>query len=217
MNEKIKVLIVDDHPVVRQGLSEAIAEDEAFEVVGRYGNGEEALEILKTAPPDIAILDISLPGISGLGIARQALQQKLPVKIVILTMYTDEAYFDEAMDLGVRGYLLKDNALIEIRHCLRAVSRGEYYICPTLSGQLINRHDRLQVLRQEQPSINDLTPTERNILRLVAENKTSQQIADELCVSLRTIQNHRNNICQKLGLKGHNALLQFALENKSLL
>jgi len=211
----MKILIADDHPIFRQGLLKIIEADPAFEIIAEAGDGAEALALIKKLRPDIAVLDISMPQLSGLEIARQVQQENLPVRLVILTMYKEEEYFDEAMDLGVKGYLLKENAVSDLRSCVQAVAAGKYYVSPVISGYLINRDARQKALAKEKPALGLLTDTERRILKLLVQNKTSREIAAQLHVSYRTVQNHRMNICAKLDLKGHNKLLQFALEHKS--
>jgi DNA-binding NarL/FixJ family response regulator len=213
----MKVLIADDHPIFRQGLLKIIGADPAFEIVAEIGDGFEALAAIKKMRPDVAVLDISMPQMNGLEIARRVQQENLPVHLVILTMYKEEEYFDEAMEAGVKGYLLKENAVADLRNCLQAVAAGKYYVSPVISGYLINRNARQKALAGEKPSLRLLTDTERRILKLLVQNKTSREIAAQLHVSYRTVQNHRANICQKLGLKGYNKLLGFALQNKSSL
>jgi len=218
MKEKpIKVFVADDHPIIRQGIISLIGEDNTFLIVGETGEGKKILPILNEVHPDIVLLDISMPDMNGLEVVRAARKEKIGADFIILTMYKDEEYFDEAISLGVRGYLLKDNAVKDLLTCLRAVSNGQHYISPDLSDLLLNRQDKIQALKTRIPALEDLTPGERKVLRLIAENKTSKEIAEMLFISVKTVQNHRQNISQKLGFKGHHRLLQFALENKSLL
>ena len=139
------------------------------------------------------------------------------MEIIILTLYKDDKYFNAAMDIGVKGYILKDSISTELLESLRAVSGGKHYISPVISDLLIDRKTRLQSLARSMPSLNELTPSERNILKLLAENKTSKEIANDLFISVRTVENHRTHICNKLGIKGHNKLLQFAIEHRSAL
>ena len=217
MRNTKNILVADDHPIFREGLVRIIERDSAFKIVAQTGDGKEALDLARELHPDIAVLDISMPSADGLEVARIAQKERLPVEIVILTMFKDEKFFNAAMDLGVRGYVLKDSIAIELLACLHSVSNGKYYISPAISGFLVDRKARVQSLIKSAPGVNDLTPAEKNILRLLAENKTSKEIADALSVSIRTVENHRTHICSKLGIKGHNKLLQFALENRSSL
>jgi len=217
MTEKIKLLIADDHPIFRQGIIKIVEQDPSYEIVDQCGNGEEILDKIKTVKPSIVIMDISMPGKNGLEVLRESQKERLSTDFIILTMYNDEEYFNEAMNLGAKGYLLKDNASKDLLNCLRNVSKGNHFICPELSHLLLERRTRVQSLQHSTPGLADLTPTEKKILKLIAQNKTSKEISEELFVSIRTIQNHRNNIAQKLGLKGHHKLLQFAIENKTYL
>jgi len=212
-----RVLIADDHPIFREGLVRIIERDKSFTIVGQCGDGGEALALIRELQPEIAILDISMPTMSGLDIARSAQKEGLSVNIVILTMYKDEKYFDAAMDVGVKGYVLKDGIATELVDSLRAISSGRYYISPVISELVIDRRQRLQSLAKATPALSGLTTAERNILKLLAENKTSREIANDLFVSVRTVENHRTHICNKLGIKGYNKLLQFALEHRSVL
>ncbi len=181
----MKILIADDHPIFRQGLLKILEADPAFEVVAETGDGAEALALIKKLRPDIAVLDISMPTLSGLEIARQVQQENLPVRLVILTMYKEEEYFDEAMDLGVKGYILKENAAGDLRSCVQAVAAGKYYVSPVISGYLINRDARQKALAKEKPALRLLTDTERRILKLLVQNQTSREIAAQLHVSYR--------------------------------
>ncbi len=213
----MKIFIADDHPIFRQGLLQIIEGDPELEIVGESGDGEEALQLIRSLCPDIAVLDISMPGMSGLEIVSEVQKESLKVEFIILTMFDDEEYFDEAMDYGVKGYLLKENAGSDLLSCLKSVAQGKYYVSPSISDYLLNRNARVKELNKSTPALSGLTQMEKKVLRLIADNKTSKEVAAELFISYRTVQNHRTNICHKLDLKGHHKLLQFALENKSLL
>jgi two-component system response regulator DegU len=217
MAGRTKVVIVDDHPLFRQGLRQLVESDGQFELVGEAGNGDEALRLLRQAKPDIAVLDVNLPGISGLEVARQAQALKLPTRLIVLTMFSEEETVDRALDLGVLGFVLKENAAQDILASLVAVAKGEHYLSPTISGYLVRRRGRAEALALKKPGLDDLTKAERRILKLIAEKKTSRDIAAELFISPRTVEAHRANISQKLGLRGSHSLLQFALENRSAL
>ena len=162
-----RVLIADDHPIFREGLVRIIERDKSFTIVGQCGDGGEALALIRELQPEIAILDISMPTMSGLDIARSAQKEGLSVNIVILTMYKDEKYFDAAMDVGVKGYVLKDGIATELVDSLRAISSGRYYISPVISELVIDRRQRLQSLAKATPALSGLTTAERNILKLL--------------------------------------------------
>jgi DNA-binding NarL/FixJ family response regulator len=215
MEHEIRVVIADDHPVVRRGLRQTIEGDPILRVVAEAGDGQAALAQIRELKPAIAVLDVDMPRLDGLCVAREIRKQRLPVEIVFLTIHDEEDLFHAAMDLGSKGYLLKDSALTEIVQALRAVADGNYYVTPSLTAYLVDRRSRAQTFVSETPRLADLTPTERRILGMVADGQSSKSIAEELFIHYRTVENHRTNICQKLGLQGHNALFKFALQHKA--
>lgn len=214
---KIRIFIVDDHPMFRQGLKQTILADPRFELSGEADEGRAATDEILRLAPDLAVLDVSLPGASGLEITATLKHAKSPTRVVILTMLNDEATFNHAMNLGVRGYLLKESAVSEIVNCLIAVAADLPYVSPALSALLLKRRERAMVLNARAPGLHDLTTAERRILKRIAEKKSTKEIATELKVSPRTIETHRANICAKLDLRGNNALLQFAIEHRDAL
>jgi DNA-binding NarL/FixJ family response regulator len=210
-------MIVDDHPLFRQGLRQAIVGDSRFEVIGEADNGQAALDRILEFHPDVAVLDVNLPGLSGLEVAAALRAKKLRVSLVILTMLKDEQAFNKALNLGIHGYVLKENAADEILNCIAAVSRNEAYVSPSLTDFLLRRRSRAESLASHKPGLDDLTVAEKRILKGVALGKTTKEIAAELFISPRTVETHRANICEKLELIGANRLLQFALENRDAL
>lgn len=209
----ITVLIADDHPIFRRGLHQIIDTDSGLKVVAEAPDGKTAIDKIRDLKPAVAVLDVDMPGCDGLEVVRFIEENALPVGVVLLTMYREERFFNAAMEAGVKGYVLKDSAIDEIFAAIRAVVKGENYISPTLSTLLVKRaqsNSRLQKSELEQ-----LSAAERRVLKLVSEAKTNQQIASELFLSIRTVENHRANICLKLNLEGKNALLTYALTNKT--
>lgn len=213
----IRTCIVEDHPMFRQGLRQAIESDARFEVTGEAADGHSALKLVRESHPDLVVLDINLPGLSGLDVAMALRSENAPTKIVFLTMLQDEAAFNHAMKLGAHGFLLKDSGVVEIINCLLAVAAGNVYVSPTLSGYLLNRRNRSDALVESTPGLDNLTTAERRILKRIAEKQSTKQIAAEFNLSPRTIETHRANICNKLELKGNNSLLQFAIEHRDSL
>ena len=211
----IHIVIADDHPIFRRGLKQVIEADPGLRVVGEASDGKGAIELIESLTPDIAVLDIDMPDKNGFGVARHVHDRKLRTATIFLTMYREGDALSRALELGVKGYVIKDSAAGEIVSAIRAVAAGGHYISPVLSSFLVDRMARLSRLSEQKPGLKALSPTERRVLRLIAEKKTTKQIAAELFVSPRTIDNHRSNICLKLELQGSNALLKFALEHKS--
>jgi len=217
MAQRITVLIVDDHPLFRGGLRQVIAGDSHFEIVGEAGDGQIALQMILEKKPDVAVLDVNLPNLTGLEIAQKLQNKKLPTRFIILTMLKEEDVCNRALDLGVKGFVLKENAIEEILKAISAVADGEHYLSSTISGYLVRRRHRAETLTKQKPGLDDLTKAELRILKLIAMKKTSREIAAELFISPRTVEAHRANICSKLDLRGAHSLLQFALENRSSL
>jgi DNA-binding NarL/FixJ family response regulator len=216
VDDEIRILVADDHPIVRKGLRFSIEEDLGLKVVGEAADGQAALDLIRKLRPQIAVLDIDMPKLDGLAVAREMARQKLDTKIIFLTFHADEDLFRSAMELGSRGYILKDSASQEIVAGVRAVASGRPYISSAITEKLL--HPRKPPMAQDGITAN-LTPTERRIMRLIADGKTSKEIGAELSIHYRTIENHRTNICRKLNLEGEgaNALLRFALQHKSSL
>jgi DNA-binding NarL/FixJ family response regulator len=217
MSSAINVVIVDDHPLFRQGMRQVVESDARFALVGEAGDGMAALKLIEQTKPAVAVLDVSLPELSGLEVARKLQAKRSATRVVILTMHSDEETFNRAMDLGVRGFVLKDNAVQDILRCITAVAAGEHYLSPSISAYLVHRRGRAESLAARQPGLDDLTKAERRVLKLISEKKTTRVIAAELFVSPRTIEAHRANISGKLKLQGSHSLLQFALENRTAL
>ena len=215
MAGKIHILIADDHPIVRRGLRQVIEGDSKLIVVAEADDGEAALRLIEQTRPQVAVLDIDMPKLDGFAVARALQKKRLPVEVVFLTIHSAEDLFNEAMDLGAKGYVLKESAVTDIVNGIRAVAAGQHFITPSLTSYLVNRRNRSDALARRLPSLAELTPTERRILKLIAEYKTSKEIAEELFINYRTVENHRTNICQKLELRGSHALLKFALQHKS--
>jgi DNA-binding NarL/FixJ family response regulator len=215
MGSDIRILIADDHPIFRQGLRQIIEAQRGLAVVAEAADGNQALERLRAGDIAVAVLDVTMPVKDGLAVAREAREHRLAAAVVFLTMHKDEEYLNAALDLGVRGYVLKDNATTEIVDCVRTVAGGGEYISPTLSSFLIRRHARASSLAGQKPALEQLTAAERRILRLVADGLTSREIAGQLTIGVRTVEHHRNNVAVKLALRGSHALTKFALKHKS--
>ena len=215
-NRKHTVVLADDHPILLKGLCEMIEEECCFEIVGTASDGEQALLLIEKHHPDIAVLDIDMPKFTGLDIAEKLSGKNIKTKIVFLTMHNKESIFNKAMNLGAYGFLMKDSALVEIIDALFAAADGKKFISKSLTDLLITRTSN-QPVNNPLTKIAALTPTEQKIIKLISQNKSTKEIADELSISKRTVETHRSNICNKLELSGTNSLLKFAIENKDSL
>jgi len=217
MEKSAKIFLADDHPLFRDGLIKTIQKETRFKIIGFTGCGNTAINFIRDKKPDVAILDISMPGLSGIEVAKLIKAEELHTIPIILTMYNDEEYLDEALEFGVPGYLLKNSTANEVIDCINIVLSGGYFISKELRDHLTGDKKVKKNHTEITVTLNRLTKTELHILKLLSENKTSTQIAKELFVSFRTIQNHRANISLKLGISGYNKLLFFALEHKNSL
>jgi DNA-binding NarL/FixJ family response regulator len=158
-----------------------------------------------------------MPQMNGLQVAKKISELKLPVAVIILTMHKEEMLFNEAMNAGIPGFLLKENAASDLLACIHAVIGGQSFISPALSSFLLNRRADARKLLEQKPELEELTQAERRILKLIAEDLTSKEIAEQLGISVHTVENHRAKICERLNLRGSHSLLKFAYDNKSRL
>src|SRR4030095_12271426 len=181
MGDEISIVIADDHPMFRRGLRQSLEECPDFKILSEAGDGKTVLQMIRDLNPTVAILDISMPVMDGFAVARELQAASGDTRLIFLTAYQEESIFEEAMQLGVKGYLLKESSLNEIVSCVKAVVADQHYTSPALTTYLIN----LNRPRSEKtvPGIKDLTPTEMRVLKLIAEYKTSREIAGELFIS----------------------------------
>ena len=215
MAREIRILIADDHPLLRQGLRQAIEADLRFGVIAEASNGRAALDQIQRLKPQIAVLDIDMPDMDGFAVVRELRARQLVVDVIFLTVHRDERFFMEALQLGTKGYVLKDSAVTDIVSGIGAVAAGEHYTSPALTSYLVKQ--RRGATTTPAAGLHDLTSTERRVLALIADYKTSREIGDLLHISHRTVQTHRANICIKLDLHGSHALMKFALDHRDAL
>lgn len=208
---KTKILIADDHPIFLKGLQEVIEDKSHLEVVCKAHNGTDAIHAALTHDLDIAILDIDMPGANGLQVAEQILAKKPEVAVILLTMHKARDGFLKALEIGVSGYVLKENAVVDIISAITAVTRYQSYISPEMSSFLLKHKNRNR--NDVSSRLEQLTPSEIHILEKVAQYKSTKEIAEELFISEKTVSNHRMNIARKLDLSGKNSLLRFAIEH----
>ncbi len=201
----IKIIVADDHPLFLKGLKDTLADETDFEILDSASNGQEALEKIIALQPDVATLDLDMPLMNGIEVAKVLLKDHKNIKIVILSMHKDADIIRAAMALGINGYVFKDDAVNDLVSAIRVANEGGHYISVdnTKAFAFVNDNNEL---------IGDLTKMEKLILKEIALQKTTKQIADENFISTKTVENHRANICRKLNLSGNNALLKFALK-----
>jgi len=215
MSDIIRVLLADDHPVVRRGLKATIEDDEKLRVIAEAGDGNDALQQIEDAKPDVAILDIDMPGLNGLGVARELAGRTSATRLIFMTFHADEDLMRAAMEVGGKGYLLKGSETEEVCSAIHAVHAGRTYIGSTMAAVLLNQ---TQAAPGATPlNLKVLTVTEKKVLRLIADGLSSKEIGDELGIHYRTVENHRTNMCRKLEIEGANALARFALQHRAAL
>lgn len=210
----IKLLIADDHPIFRSGIRSVLATKDHFELLGEASDGIQAYQQVIALRPNIAVLDLEMPILSGIDVCQKALSEKSQTRFIILTMHKEQHFFEQAMKAGAQGYLLKDNAGQELIEAIENIWADKTYISPQIQHYFTEYEQRAS-----QPDWRSLlTPTERVVIKLIAQGMTSQEIAGQLFVSANTIENHRYNIGKKLQLEGgKNSLLKFAMQYKDAL
>lgn len=207
---KETIIIADDHPLLLKGLSDFLLE-RGYNVIGMAGDGDEACKLIRKTNPDIAILDIQMPILNGLDIAKKCLHEGLKTKVVLITFHKEKELYYQAKEFNIFGYLLKDFALEEIENCIKTVTNGSPYFSP----KILELH---QSNKLDHSGLNSLTPSEKKILKLIASDKTNKEIASLLFISHRTVEKHRSNIINKLNLEQKtNSLLIWAKENQESL
>jgi two-component system, NarL family, response regulator DegU len=205
--KKLRIVIADDHPIFRGGVKDILSREDWIEVVAEAENGMEAYQKILAELPDIAILDLEMPMINGLDVCKKVLNEKNNTSFIILTMHKEKQFYDEAIKAGVKGYLLKDNATADLIHCIQEVAKGNSWVVQQLQHLQKSSNDSLELEK-----VNSLlTPTEKMIITLISQGKTSNEIGALLFISPNTVENHRSNMNKKLQLEGKNSLLKFAM------
>lgn len=204
----IRVLLADDHTLVRAGIRSLLESINDVEVVAEAGDGRETLELITQHRPDVALLDIGMPGLSGLEIARRTVQESPRTRVVILSMHADATHVNQALRAGVRGYLLKGASVAELPLALRAVMRGETYLTPKVSRHVVEGFLRDA---QEAVPLEELTGRQREILQLIAEGRSTKEIAAMLDVSVKTVETHRARLMDRVDIHDVAGLVRFAI------
>lgn len=206
-----KVVLADDHALIRQGLKKIIEEDDSLKVIGEVGDGLELLNFLRDVTPDLIILDISMPNLRGIEAIAEAKKLCPKVKILLLTMHKNEQYFNCAMSAGADGYMLKEDSDSELLIAIRSVLADEVYISSFFSEEMSEEVLASYRNKDHRPPCETLTTRERQVLKLVAEGETSKDIATKLSISTRTVEHHRANLMKKLNLKNAADLIRYAI------
>jgi len=210
-SKTIKIVVADDHPLFLKGLKDTLADEPDFEIIGSAVNGAEALQMIIDLQPHIAILDMDMPLMNGIEVAKILIKEHKHIKTIILSMHKDPDITKASMALGINGYVFKDDAVNDLVRAIRKVLVEPNFV--TSSNNNISKYDD----ENSNQGIKNLTSTEKNILKEIASQKTTKQIADAHFISVKTAENHRNNISKKLNLSGSNSLLKFAISVKDLL
>jgi len=204
------LMLVDDHPLFRQGLRRVLEAQEDLEVIMEVADGEEALRLVKQLTPDVVIMDITMPGLNGIEATRQIVSELPDIKVIALSMHSDRKFVREMLSAGASGYLLKDSAFEELSNALHAVYNNQLYLSAKIDD--LGHIDYAGKVKAETPAkTHPLSNREREVLQLLAEGKTTQQIASSLCVSGKTIASHRTQIMNKLGLTSVAELTKYAV------
>lgn len=204
----IKILLADDHTIVRQGLKLILSAHSDIDVVGEAGNGKEAVELAQKLKPDVVLMDVAMPELNGIEATRRMLEANSRIRVLVLSMHKEAVYVREILKAGARGYILKDAIDSELLNAVRSVARGDGYISPAVSGALLSDY------RQNVTDPADLLSNrEREVLQLIAEGKTNKEIATRLNLSVYTVDSHRSKIMEKLNLHSTGELVRFAIKH----
>jgi len=217
--EKIRLILVDDHQLVRTGIANLLSGEPGFEIIGEAADAKELFDLLKLSQPDITVLDIALPGMSGIEITKKLHYEFPGIRILILSMHTSEEFIFNAINSGARGYLPKNTSRKELIEAIYAIQRGEEYFAESISNVILKSYIRKAKSdsHDDQDEENILSKREIEVLRLFAEGLTNQEIADKLFISIRTVESHKNHIMARLELKTTVDLIKFAIRNNIVL
>jgi two-component system response regulator NreC len=204
----IRVLLADDHTIVRQGLKLILAAQPDFEVIGEASNGREAAELAEKLKPDIVLMDVQMPDLNGIEATRRMVAANSRIRVLVLSMHKEALYVREVLKAGARGYILKDAIDTELLSAMRSVAKGDGYISPAVSGALLTDYRA-----QSSNPLDTLSTREREVLQLIAEGKTNKEVATKLNLSVYTVDSHRGKIMEKLNLHSAGELVRFAMKN----
>jgi two-component system response regulator NreC len=208
---KLRVLIADDHTLVREGLRALLEAQGDFEVIAEASNGHEAVQRALEMRPDVVLMDIGMPELDGFEATRRILKASPTIRVLVLTVHETEDYFFRVLEAGAHGFLVKDAASTDLVAAVRAVHRGGMFLHPPLAKRLVEDYLQRVTTGEERTSYEALTPREREVLKLIGEGYTNQEIADQLSLSINTVQTHRSRIMDKLNLHSRAELMKYAV------
>ncbi|MCD4675895.1 MAG: response regulator transcription factor [Desulfobacula sp.] len=207
----IKIVIADDHTIVRQGLRKLLEEEDYIEIIGEAMDGRQAVQKVQELKPDVVIMDIAMPILNGIEASRQIKQSSMETKVVILSMHDHNRYIRELLSIGVSGYLLKDAASGDIIKAILAAVKGDIYLSPSISSRVIEDYVGMNKKTSQEELYNTLTNREREVFQMMVEGYSTKKIAQMLCLSPSTIKSHRSNIMEKLKMDNISKLIQYAI------
>jgi two-component system, NarL family, response regulator NreC len=212
--EKIRVFLVDDHTVVRQGLRRILESDDEIEIVGEAGDGRTAIDLVQKLRPHVVVMDVAMPELNGIEATRQIVKRVEGAKVLVLSMHGDDVYVRQALKAGARGYLLKDSEDLDLIKAVKAVRAGGSFFSPPVSKVVLSGYLGDKADGDAEDSVARLTDREREVLQLIAEGKTNKEVAHALSVSVNTIETHRKHIMEKLDLHNTAELVRFAIRTR---
>lgn len=212
LNEKNRIVIAEDHTILREGLRSLLSSHSDFEIVGEAEDGREAIRCVENLSPDLVLMDLSMPRMNGMGAIREIKKRFPETKILALTVHKTEEYVLATLEAGSDGYLLKDATHEELVIAIRSVLKGKPYLSPGISDRVIEGYLEGQKFVGSSTLLDTLTPREQEILQLIAEGYKNKEISEHLCISIKTVDKHRTNLMQKLDLHNASALTAFAIE-----
>lgn len=207
----ITIVLADDHTIVRQGLAKLLEGESSFKVVGEAENGREAVQTVERLKPDIVLMDITMPMLNGIEATRQIKKLAPQTKVVILSMHSHDRYINELFTLGASGYLLKNSTGTDIIKAIHAALKGHTYLSPSISRRVVDEYVSMKTRSSEDERYNTLSNREREVFQMIAEGRTTREIADILCLSTSTVKSHRSKIMEKLQMDNITQLIQFAI------
>jgi two-component system response regulator NreC len=214
MSQKISILIADDHTLLRNGIRALLEDEHDMVVVGDANDGREAVRLAALLKPNVILMDIAMPLLNGLEATRQIKREHPEINVLVLTMYDHEEYFRQMLEVGASGYIIKRVAASELVGAIRAVYNGEAVLSPAITRLLLEDYLNRESFTKEKDDPNALSSREREVLQLIAEGKTSREIAEILNLSVKTVQSHRTNLMQKLDLHDRGDLIKYAIQKK---